>query len=121
MPENSLRKTVKQLGITKTDWSYDLLLRIKHRFGISTESFLYRLDELNLITQEDVDDFRTRIHRHYKATNYSEPDGTTRTITQNARIGDLLLIAQTADDLDNELVGVKEIFRNMMVMISKDV
>jgi hypothetical protein len=34
------------LGIQKKHWSYELLLRIKHCFGISAEAFLYRLNEL---------------------------------------------------------------------------
>ncbi len=49
MPKKSVCDTVNQLGIQKKHWSYELLLRIKHRFGISAETFLYRLEELDLI------------------------------------------------------------------------
>ena len=49
MPSDAVINTVKQLGIQQKQWSYNLLLRIKHRFGVSTEAFLYRLNELNLI------------------------------------------------------------------------
>jgi len=45
MPAGAVRETVAQLGIQKKHWSYALLLRVKHRFGISAEAFLYRLDE----------------------------------------------------------------------------
>jgi Zn-dependent peptidase ImmA (M78 family) len=40
---------ISKPGILKKHWSYDLLLRIKHRFGVFAEVFLYRLNELDLI------------------------------------------------------------------------
>jgi transcriptional regulator with XRE-family HTH domain/Zn-dependent peptidase ImmA (M78 family) len=61
MPEKAVRTTVGQLCITPETWTWDLLLRIKHRFGISTEAFFYRLKELYLITEDLADSYIRKI------------------------------------------------------------
>ena len=109
MPETAIRTTVSQLGITEQGWSWKLLLRIKHRFGVSTESFLYRLKELDLITNKLADSLKTRIEAFYKATNYQEPDSTRRCLTPNGRFFDLLLTAQNIKEAKGELFEIEEI------------
>jgi len=50
MPEDAVCTTVHQLGIQQDQWTWELLLRIKHRFGVSAESLLYRLgDQVTLL------------------------------------------------------------------------
>ena len=39
VPTKAVSDTVEQLGIQRKRWSYELLLRIKHRFGVSAEAF----------------------------------------------------------------------------------
>lgn len=95
MPEQTVRSTVSQLGIQPDRWSFDLLLRIKHRFGVSTESFLYRLDELGLISTGLKTQFESQIKKIYTRTHYQEPDSTRRCLTPNGRFFDLLLTATT--------------------------
>ncbi len=94
MPETAVRKTTDQLAISPNQWNYQLLLRIKHRFGISAETFLYRLHELKLITTPLRNSIKEQIDQYYQKHNYAEPDGTKRILTPNARLGDLLQIAK---------------------------
>ena len=94
LPADAVRATVLQLGIREQRWSYDLLLRIKHRFGVSAEMFLYRLEELDLIAPALVTELKARIYEHYEATDYAEPDSTRRILTPNGRLWDLVLTAQ---------------------------
>ncbi len=94
MPEPAVRATVNQLGIESKQWSWELLLRIKHRFGVSAESFLFRLKELDLITPRLHDRFRKQILAHYETTNYGEPDSSRRILTRNGRVWDLVLTAR---------------------------
>ncbi len=89
MPEAAMRTTVAQTGLKPNQWTYDLALRLKHRFGVSAESFVKRLDELALITQPLAKKIITRIHRDYKKTGYKEPGGTRRILTPNGRLDDL--------------------------------
>lgn len=94
MPAVSVRATVAQLGIGPADWNYELLLRIKHRFGVSAQAFLFRLTELGLIADPLAAELRARIERYYQARKYSEPGATRRILTVNGRLGDLLLAAR---------------------------
>jgi len=93
MPEAAMRATVAQTGITPERWTYELVLRLKHRFGVSAESFVIRLEELSLISPTLAKRFKTRIRQEYKRTGYKEPDGTRRMLTPNGRLNDLRLVA----------------------------
>ncbi|MBI3986266.1 MAG: ImmA/IrrE family metallo-endopeptidase, partial [Lentisphaerae bacterium] len=94
LPALAVRATVSQLGIAPGDWTYELLLRIKHRFGVSAETFCIRLEELGLIEAKLAADFKARIRAHYEAHANTEPDGSMRRLSYNGRLGDLLLNAQ---------------------------
>jgi transcriptional regulator with XRE-family HTH domain/Zn-dependent peptidase ImmA (M78 family) len=97
MPAPAVRGTVAQLGIATDGWSYELLLRIKHRFGVSAESFCIRLEELGLIEAGLAAEFKARIRAHYAASGFAEPDGSLRRLSYNGRLGDLLLNALGRD------------------------
>ena len=100
-----------QLGIGVNGWTWDLLLRIKHRFGVSAESFLYRLGELDLIAAEAAASFTARLEEHYKATNFGEPDGSRRSLTPNGKLGDLLLRAASMEEHSDEVKSFKKLFK----------
>ncbi len=97
MPKKSVLATINQLGVADNGWSYELLLRIKHRFGVSAETFLYRLCELKRIDDDTYKKLKNRIMEHCQKTNFAEPDSTRRIITPNARLWDLVQVA-TADN-----------------------
>jgi transcriptional regulator with XRE-family HTH domain/Zn-dependent peptidase ImmA (M78 family) len=99
MPAEAVHATVRQVGVRYDGWSWEMLLRLKHRFGVSAETFLYRLGELDLIAPKQLAELKQRIHAHYAATHHAEPDGSRRMLVHNGRLGDLALAAQaqTAD------------------------
>ncbi len=90
MPEEVVCDSVRQIGVRPGEWDLPLLLRLKHRFGVSAESFNYRLIELGLITPELQADFRAQIKTHYEAHDFAEPGQSRRILTPNGRLGDLL-------------------------------
>jgi Zn-dependent peptidase ImmA (M78 family) len=102
MPAQAVRGTVAQLGITADGWTYELLLRIKRRFGVSAESFCIRLEELQLIEAGRAADFKARIRAHYAANAFAEPDGSQRRLNYNGRLGDLLLNARGKEGEEGE-------------------
>jgi Zn-dependent peptidase ImmA (M78 family)/transcriptional regulator with XRE-family HTH domain len=108
MPEPAVRATVGQLGVSKDAWSWDLLLRIKHRFGVSAQTFLYRLHELDLISDPTRDTLDTRIKDFYAANGLIEPDSTRRCLTPNGRFFDLLLTAETIEDAQYEVKNIQK-------------
>ena len=109
MPETAVRATVRQLGITPAAWTWELLLRIKHRFGISIEAFIYRLVELDLITKELTQTYLKKIQAHYKQTNFDEPGACRRLLNVNGRFFDLLLTADTIESAKDEIKVIKKV------------
>ena len=116
MPARAARDTTAQLGIQKKRWSYELLLRIKHRFGISAEAFLYRLDELNLIDPPLVEPLRDTIHEYYEKTNFGEPDFSRRLLTPNGRLWDLVLTGKEVEDGCDEVTDIEQILNKWKVV-----
>jgi len=94
MPEEAVITTVRQVGFGPGQWTWEMLLRLKHRFGVSAEAFLYRLGELDLIDSPRLKTLKEQIHAHYQTHANTEPDSTRRVLTPNGRLGDLLLAAE---------------------------
>lgn len=65
MPEETVRLDAARLGLGRRDWTFDLLLRLKVRYGVSAEAFALRLETLGLIAPSIRTVFRDRLRRHY--------------------------------------------------------
>ncbi len=115
MPEQAVTTTVQQLGIEPNEWNWDMLMRIKHRFGVSAEAFLYRLQELSLITQSTRDRLKAEIYAWYKQQDYAEPDSSRRILTPNGRLGDLLLSAAIKVPDNTELAEIRQTLKALKV------
>ncbi|WP_299983883.1 XRE family transcriptional regulator [Desulfobacula sp.] len=116
MPEAAVRASVSQLGVAQDGWSWGLLLRIKHRFGVSAQAFLYRLHELDLISTRLRDQFDTRIKKFYDSTGFQEPDSTRRCLTPNGRFFDLLLTAQNIKEAKQEIIQIKQLGKRLKIL-----
>ena len=116
MPSGAVIDTVRQLGIQRKQWSYDLLLRIKHRFGVSTEAFLYRLDELGLIHPSLLKPLKNKITDHYNKTDYGEPDFSRRLLTPNGRLWDLVLTGKEFKEGKKEVLEIEKLFEKRKVV-----
>jgi hypothetical protein len=111
-----VRATVSQLGVSKDNWSWDLLLRIKHRFGVSAQAFLYRLHELDLISKPTKDTLDTQIKDFYAANGLIEPDSTRRCLTPNGRFFDLLLTAGTLEKDAKEIQLIRQLIERLRIV-----
>ena len=116
MPETAVRATVSQLGVGADGWSWELLLRIKHRFGVSAQSFLYRLHELDLISSRLKDRLDAEIKEFYESTGFKEPDSTRRCLTPNGRFFDLLLTAENIEDAKEEIAEIKQLEKRLKIL-----
>jgi Zn-dependent peptidase ImmA (M78 family)/transcriptional regulator with XRE-family HTH domain len=112
MPAEAVHATVRQLGVPANGWDWDLLLRLKHRFGVSAETFLYRLLELDLIQPDLVEPLKIRIKTHYAETGNQEPDGSRRVLSPNGRLGDLLHLARRLPDHAEEVGRIADTLQN---------
>jgi len=116
MPKKAVFDTVNQLGIQKKHWSYELLLRIKHRFGISAETFLYRLEELDLIDPALDEPLKEKIYDHYDKTTFGEPDFSRRLLTPNGRLWDLVLTGKEVEEGRDEVLEVEQTLKKWKVL-----
>ena len=98
LPEDVVRTTILQLNIKPGDWNMELLCRIKRRFGISAECFLFRLSELNLIDDTKIDELKEEINAYYQSNNGNEPDPTPRSLEKNARFEELKFLASLKEE-----------------------
>ena len=116
MPKKSVCDTVNQLGIQRKHWSYELLLRIKHRFGISAETFLYRLEELDLIDPALIEPLKEKIYDHYDKTKFGEPDFSRRLLTPNGRLWDLVLTGKEVEQGRAEVLEIEKVLKKWKVV-----
>ena len=116
MPAKAVNNTVEQLGIQKKYWSYELLLRIKHRFGVSAEAFLYRLNELDLIDPSLVQPLKAKIHKYYGKTDFGEPDLSRRLLTPNGRLWDLVLTGKESKEGREEVLEIEKVLKKWKVV-----
>jgi len=116
MPAKAVSDTVEQLGIQRKHWSYELLLRIKHRFGVSAEAFLYRLNELDLIDPSLVQPLKAKIHEHYGKTDFGEPDLSRRLLTPNGRLWDLVLTGKESKEGREEVLEIEKVLKKWKVV-----
>ena len=65
MPEESVRRDVAQCGITPGNWTFDLLVMVKERYGVSAESFALRLEDLGLIMPSVRTKLRAKLRAYY--------------------------------------------------------
>ena len=116
MPRKTVLDTVSQLGIQKKQWSYELLLRIKHRFGVSAETFLYRLEELELIDPVLIEPLKEKIYEHYDKTKFGEPDFSRRLLTPNGRLWDLVFTGKEVEEGRDEVMRIEERLKKWKVV-----
>ncbi len=115
MPADSVRATVRQLGVRPDGWTWELLIRIKHRFGVSLQAFAYRLLELGLIDRTLSEQFHAEVLDYYEQHGYVEPGASRRILTPNGRLGDLRLLATQKRDMAEELDVIDALFERLNI------
>ena len=93
-----------------------MLLRIKHRFGISAETFLYRLNELDLIDPVLIEPLQKKIFYHYDKTTFGEPDFSRRLLTPNGRLWDLVLTGKEVEEGRDEVLEIEQTLKKWKVV-----
>ena len=65
LPEEAVREAAHGLAIGPEDWTWELVLALKARLGVSAETFLYRIEELDLLSPARSRAFRAMLREHY--------------------------------------------------------
>lgn len=93
-PAAAVRNAVYSLRVEPDEWTYELLLRLKTRFGVSAQAFNIRLWELGLISGKLHKKFEKRIKAYYRNTGNDEPQQTGGMPAN--RLGDLIALGMRA-------------------------
>ncbi len=96
MPEDTVRAAFFRTGLHPEIFDLEILLTLKARFGVSAQSFCYRLAELGLLPDSQATLFRQELERRYRETG-REP-GRSRHDWKNARLNDLMTVARRRTD-----------------------
>lgn len=75
VPRDCLLNDIFTFGIRPEEWTYDVVLAFKSRFGVSAESFVYRLMEIRRINKNVADEILAQIRDFYTKNNNQEPGG----------------------------------------------
>jgi Zn-dependent peptidase ImmA (M78 family)/DNA-binding XRE family transcriptional regulator len=112
MPAHALQATADQLGLGAKDWTWNLLLRLKRRYGVGAQSFALRLQEL-LLSWSDKQKKSPRYYlfkeelEAFAAENEAaaEPGGNRPQLAMNARLCELVLLAEQKAGADQKAVN----------------
>ena len=125
MPAGALQTTAGQLGLTPKTWSWDLLLRLKKRYGVSALNFALRLQSLKL-SWSDKQKKSPRYYLFKEETDACvaengpayEPGGSRSFLTMNGHLCDLLQLAEESATKDQKaLNAVKRVLRQSGVKL----
>ena len=100
MPEGALRELCYRLGLRDDSWTWDLLLREKHRYGVSAETFALRLEELELLRPALRQRLVRRIREWKEAHGGAEPNPSARKVLRHSRFSDLKMLVRPAEPVD---------------------
>ena len=92
LPETTVATMVNSLHIAPDTWTWELLLRLKMRFGISAQVFNIRLKELSLISRKKYTTFDRKIKAYYAKHHNAEPEVQIDELSY--RRGDLLALLE---------------------------
>ncbi|MBR3958237.1 MAG: hypothetical protein IKJ89_10340, partial [Kiritimatiellae bacterium] len=88
LPETTVTMLINSLRVSPDAWTWDLLLRLRTRFGVSAQILNIRLKELGLISRKKYSAFDRKIKSHYAENGLEEPEENSDEISY--RSGDLL-------------------------------
>lgn len=119
MPAGALQNTVSQLGLTPKTWSWDMLLRLKKRYGVTAQIFAQRLQGLKLSWSDKQKKsprfylFKDEIEAfHAESGPTVEPGGNRSLLAMNGRLCDLVLQAEHKAGKEQKPVNaVKRVLR----------
>lgn len=99
LPEEAVREAAHGLAIGPEDWTWELVLALKARLGVSAETFLYRIEELGMLSRSRNRAFRKILEEHYARCRATGKKDLEPAAPRNAggRLGALKLRAATTN------------------------
>jgi hypothetical protein len=109
MPASAVLTSVCQLGLTSKARTWEMLLRLKKRYGVSAQSFTLRLQELKLswgdIPKMSPRRYLIKVGNDPFHAENAELGGNRPQLAMNGRLGDMLLHAAQKAGKDQKAVN----------------
>jgi Zn-dependent peptidase ImmA (M78 family)/DNA-binding XRE family transcriptional regulator len=109
MPACAVQNSVWQLGLTPKARTWEMLLRLKKRYGVSAECFSLRLQELGLnwgeMPKMGTRRYLIKVGNGPFCADNAEPGGNRPQLVMNGRLGDLLLKAEQKSGKNQKAVN----------------
>jgi hypothetical protein len=83
---------------------------------VSAQTFLYRLHELDLISDPTRNTLDTQIKDFYAANGPIEPDASRRCLTPNGRFFDLMLSAEAMETEAEEVQHIRQLIKRLRIV-----
>ena len=93
MPEDALRAIAIQLALGPTNWTMGLLLQLKHKFGVTAETFAHRLEKVELLSPSLRKHFKEELRNYYEEHANAEPSPCLKPLAVDTRLALLKLRA----------------------------
>ncbi len=122
MPASAVLTSVAQLGLTPKTRTWDILLRLKKRYGVSAHCFALRLQDLKLswgdMPKQSPRRYLIKVGNGPFHAENAEPGGNRPQLAMNGRLGDLLLQAEQKAGKDQKAINaVKRVLRQNAVKL----
>ena len=73
MPEEAINEIMTQLALGPSNWTFEMLLRLKYRFSVSAEAFAHRLEKIGALSSTLRKRFKEELRVYYEENNNREP------------------------------------------------
>ncbi len=73
MPEEAINEITTQLALGPSNWTFEMLLHLKYRFGVSAEAFAHRLEKIGVLSSALRKRFKEELRVYYEENDNREP------------------------------------------------
>ena len=86
MPEEAINEITTQLALGPSNWTFEMLLRLKYRFGVSAEAFANRLEKIGAISSALRKRFKEELRVYYEENGTREPPPAIKSLTTDSML-----------------------------------
>ena len=91
MPEETIKAFAAQLALCPTNWTMEMLLHLKHSFGVNAETFAHRLEKIGVLAPPLRKRFKEELRNYYQEHDNQEPPPTIKPINVDSMLNLLKL------------------------------
>ena len=84
--EDAVCGLTTHLALGPTNWTMELLLQLKYKFGVSAETFAHRLEKIGVLAPALRKRFKEELRNYYEEHDNAEPSPTIKPLQADSRL-----------------------------------